>query len=183
MKQKLREKLILKRNKLKKNEVEQKSEIIAKNLFSLPKIKHFESFLIYMPVNNEVRTDRVIENLIKTGKKVFLTSYISKEKKYKIVKFTDFNKLEKGPFDILQPKKRVGVNIDNVDCAILPGVAFSRKGVRLGYGKGVFDQLLGKAEIFKIGLCFEFQVLDEVPKEKHDLIMNVVVTENEIIMN
>ena len=67
-----------------------------------------------------------------------------------------------------------------MDVSIIPGVAFDKKGVRLGYGKGVFDRLLAKSQAFKIGLAYDFQIVDELPREKHDLVMDIVESEKKV---
>ena len=53
--------------------------------------------------------------------------------------------------------------------------------MRLGYGKGVFDKLLSKSKALRIGLAYDFQIVDEIPQEKHDLVMDLVVTEERVI--
>ena len=115
---------------------------------------------------------------------------------YAFAEFTGWQNLEKGPFGILQPihnrGNKPGLELhykpglrnsfeENIDLAIIPGVAFDKHGVRLGYGKGVFDKLLADSKAFKIGLAYDFQIVDELPREKHDLVMDFVVTESRVI--
>jgi 5-formyltetrahydrofolate cyclo-ligase len=66
-----------------------------------------------------------------------------------------------------------------VDLILVPGLAFSREGHRLGRGGGFFDRLLAGrgAHAHKLGICFAFQLLDEIPRERHDVLMNAVVTD------
>ena len=68
---------------------------------------------------------------------------------------------------------------ESIDLILVPGLAFSRDRHRLGRGGGFFDRLLSgrAANAFKLGLCFSFQVLDHVPIEGHDVVMNAVVTD------
>jgi 5-formyltetrahydrofolate cyclo-ligase len=72
---------------------------------------------------------------------------------------------------------------DKVDLILVPGLAFSRNGRhRLGRGGGFFDRLLTeRANVFKIGICFSFQVLDDVPVEAHDVVMNAIATDRQIL--
>jgi 5-formyltetrahydrofolate cyclo-ligase len=67
---------------------------------------------------------------------------------------------------------------DEIDLIVVPGLAFSKDKQRLGRGGGFFDRLLaGRAKgAFKLGLCFGFQLVDEIPTEAHDVIMDAVVT-------
>lgn len=73
---------------------------------------------------------------------------------------------------------------DTIDLVLVPGLAFSRDRHRLGRGGGFFDRLLGgkAAQAFKLGICFSFQVADQMPLESHDVIMDAVVTESETIV-
>jgi 5-formyltetrahydrofolate cyclo-ligase len=68
---------------------------------------------------------------------------------------------------------------DNIDVIVVPGLAFSKDRHRLGRGSGYFDRLLaGPAKnAFKLGICFSFQLVDEVPTESHDVVMDGVVTD------
>jgi 5-formyltetrahydrofolate cyclo-ligase len=72
---------------------------------------------------------------------------------------------------------------DQLDLVLVPGLAFSRDRRRLGRGGGFFDRLLGRRarEAFKVGICFSFQVLDQVPTEAHDTVLDAVVTEIETL--
>ena len=64
----------------------------------------------------------------------------------------------------------------------VPGVAFDRAGRRLGYGKGYYDRMLGGADAaFKIGLGFESQVVDELPEESHDIRLDALITEVDVL--
>jgi 5-formyltetrahydrofolate cyclo-ligase len=67
---------------------------------------------------------------------------------------------------------------DAVDLVLVPGVAFSKDRNRLGRGAGFFDRLLAgrAANAFKLGVCFSFQMLDNIPMEGHDIVMDAVIT-------
>jgi len=69
---------------------------------------------------------------------------------------------------------------ENIDLVLVPGLAFSRDRRRLGRGGGFFDRLLGgrAAQAFKLGVCFSFQLVDSVPTDAHDVVMDAVVTES-----
>ena len=73
---------------------------------------------------------------------------------------------------------------DTIDLVLVPGLAFSKDRHRLGRGGGFFDRLLGGrgANAFKLGVCFSFQIVDEIPNEPHDVIMDAVVTESATII-
>jgi len=69
----------------------------------------------------------------------------------------------------------------HLDIAIIPGVAFDIRGMRLGYGKGYYDRLIKNLHCPKIALAYEFQIVDNIPEEEHDHLMNKIVTEKRII--
>ena len=76
---------------------------------------------------------------------------------------------------------RIAMNPESFDLVIIPGVAFDRQGGRLGYGKGYYDRFLEQTTAFRLALAFNFQVLEKVPTEKHDVPMNGILTESGII--
>jgi 5-formyltetrahydrofolate cyclo-ligase len=72
---------------------------------------------------------------------------------------------------------------ENIDLILVPGLAFSRDRHRLGRGGGFFDRLLGgrASQAFKLGICFSFQIVDVLPNEAHDVVLDAVVTETEML--
>ncbi|MBI3341770.1 5-formyltetrahydrofolate cyclo-ligase, partial [Candidatus Curtissbacteria bacterium] len=66
------------------------------------------------------------------------------------------------------------------DVVAVPSLAFDIHGYRLGYGKGVYDQLLNGSKTIRVGLAYDFQIMDKLPNEPHDLRMNFVVTEKKV---
>lgn len=177
----LRKKYISLRKKF-KGSVEQKSQKIAQKLLTLDEIAKAGKISLYLPINNEVDTKQIIDQLTKRGVKIFLPKYFKKKDQYFFAEFIGWEKLENGSFNILEPRSTKMVDPDLIKVAIIPGVAFDRMGVRLGYGKGVFDRLLAGSGAFKIGLAYEFQIMDELPRDKHDLVMDLVVTEKRVIL-
>ena len=109
---------------------------------------------------------------------LFLPSY--KNKGWVVSKYNPAQPLAKAFGDVMQPQKVKFFDSGNLDAAIVPGVAFSKNGVRLGFGLGVYDKLLADSSAVKIGLCYDFQVIDSLVPESHDVKMNYVVSEDEI---
>lgn len=179
-KQTLRKIFTEKRKSLSADWAAQKSKIISQKLLGMEEIKSKNNFSLYLPTNNEVDTKEVIRKLSELKKTIFLPRYFENGK-YHFVTFSSFESLEVGPYGILQPKNPKIVDSSQIEVAIIPGLAFDKKGVRLGYGKGVFDRLLKESDSLKVGLAFEFQVLEEIEAELHDLRMNVVITEKRIL--
>lgn len=87
------------------------------------------------------------------------------------------SELRRGAYDIEEPSGSDTADVDDIDLMIIPAVAFDRKGNRLGRGKGFYDRLLATTNATKIGVGYEFQLYDELPSEKHDVPMNIVITQ------
>lgn len=89
------------------------------------------------------------------------------------------HELVPGAFGIREPVPRHPAFMLSVDLVVIPGVAFTRQGARCGRGKGYYDRLLASLPpaVMKIGVCFERQLVEEMPLEAHDILMDLVVTE------
>lgn len=84
--------------------------------------------------------------------------------------------LRRGAYGIMEPGGEEFTDLASIDIAIVPGMAFDHQGHRLGRGKGYYDRLLAKLpRAFKVGVCFPFQLLDEVPAGEHDIPMDLIV--------
>ena len=88
----------------------------------------------------------------------------------------DESRLELGSFHIEEPTGQNTVNADEIEVIVVPAVAYDRKGNRLGRGKGFYDRLLASTRATKIGVAYEFQIVDEVPTEPHDVAMDIVIS-------
>lgn len=178
----LRKEFLRKRRLLSGQTATSKSGQIFRNVIKLKELISAQNFLVYLAVNNEVDTKQIIKHLILQKSAVFVPAFLKSANTYKVAKFTGYTDLEEGPYKIAQPKKLSVVDVGLVDVAIIPGVAFDRRGVRLGYGKGVYDRLLDDGSALKIGLAYDFQIVDKIAKEKHDLEMDIIVTDKEVLM-
>lgn len=89
--------------------------------------------------------------------------------------------LKQGAFGIWEPSHIQETDPASIEWIVVPGVAFDRKANRLGRGKGFYDRLLAQTHALKIGICYDLQLLDEIPAEPHDIKMDIIVTENNII--
>ena len=189
MKQPLKQEIFKKRKSLSKREVEEKSTAIKEKLFSLNKFKDAKNILFYVSFNNEADTIVLIKELLKNkkeNKKNIIVPYVEKNSLIlQLSVLNNFNDLEPKTFGILEPKEDKIKKFDakKVDLVLVPGIAFDKNGHRIGYGYGYYDRFLEKLNknTTKIGLCYDFQLIDKIPKEKHDIPMDIVVTEKRII--
>lgn len=84
-------------------------------------------------------------------------------------------------FGIMEPVGNNFTEYKKVDLIIVPGVAFDRKKNRMGRGRGYYDRFLKNIKAPKMGICFDFQLFDEIPAEPNDIQMDFVISENEFI--
>jgi 5-formyltetrahydrofolate cyclo-ligase len=129
----------------------------------------------YYPIGSEVLTQNIMQEILSIGKELYLPKMIEDEIEFR--KITDFSCLEKGNFDIMEPKDDCPVD-NNLDLLLVPTVGISQDGVRLGYGHGFYDKFLSKNKTETISLILEKQVIKKIPRSDHDVIMNWILTED-----
>jgi 5-formyltetrahydrofolate cyclo-ligase len=180
MKQALRNQMREKRKSLSADLYAEKTERIHKNLESLKEYQEAEDILFYLSKDDEIATRTLIDNALKNGKNVYVPCIQGDQ--LIVCPITEKSVLQIGPFGVLEP-------VDQDDCAhpkeldlvLVPGLAFDYRGHRLGYGKGYYDRFLKQTEAFKIGLAFEDHVLSELPIEPHDVPLNLIITESQLL--
>lgn len=91
-------------------------------------------------------------------------------------------RLELGSFHIEEPTGDDITDPGEIELVIVPATAYDRKGNRLGRGKGFYDRLLKTTSATKIGVGYEFQLIDEVPSEPHDVAMDIIITQHSTII-
>lgn len=92
------------------------------------------------------------------------------------------SRLELGSFHIEEPTGTNTVDPSEIELVVVPAVAYDRRGNRLGRGKGFYDRFLKNTKATKVGVGYEFQLVDEVPTEPHDVAMDIIITENSTII-
>lgn len=180
-KKNIRKSIIAKRD-LKKEENSLKDSKIFNNLISLNSYKRAKKVFIYIGFGSEINTKGLIEIMLKEGKEVFVPKVLEEE--MIALKITSLNNLIESKFKILEPVgEKSDIDGEEFDLIIMPGVAFDRSGNRIGYGKGYYDKYLKdvKSDIKKIALAYELQLIEEIETEEHDLKVDSIITENEII--
>ena len=180
-KSKLRQVFLKKRQSLTSYEIEKRSKAICKKIKSLAQIENNNVIACYLSVNNEPDLKEVIGHFLDAEKTIVIPAFFENLKKYKFVKLSSLEYLKAGPYNIPQPSKLVPFDSKNIDLALIPGLAFSQDGLRLGYGKGVYDKLTANTNALKIGVCFDFQEIDNFTSESHDLRVDFIITEKRII--
>jgi 5-formyltetrahydrofolate cyclo-ligase len=154
------------------------SEKIQKRLKKINVFRDAQKIGMYYPIGSEVLTQDIIQELLSNGKDVFLPKVIGKKMEFR--KISNFSSLEKGSFDIMEPKDDCKTD-NSLDVVLVPTVGISPVGVRLGYGHGFYDKFLAEHKTTTISLTLEKQIVKNIPKSEHDIIINWIITEDRIL--
>ena len=139
--------------------------------------KSFDTFLIYVSVNNEVNTFEIINYLLYKGKTVAVPHCFGKNMEFYYLDSTD--DLLDGKFGIPSVDVSKSHKVENFDksLCIVPAVSFDNNGNRLGYGGGYYDRFLMNHKITTLGLCYERCISEQIPNDNFDKKINYVLTE------
>jgi 5-formyltetrahydrofolate cyclo-ligase len=161
------------------------SRRILERVFNLAEYDVAKTVLFYIDARSEVRTRPAIGQALASEKTIAVPYCVGDE--LELFRLASMDELAPGAFGVLEPKPELRpaakrVEAGDLDLVIVPGVAFDRRGGRLGHGAGYYDRLLRRrrADAATIGLAFERQVFDEIPMAPHDVRMDVVVTETSV---
>lgn len=161
----------LKRQHTKVSLIEQSSLILNK-LESHKDFIEAKTVMLYSSLPDEVQTIEFIEKW-RHKKRIILPTVVGDD--IIPVELTDDTDFAIGDFNILEPQNKPYNG--SYDLIIVPGVAFDKDGNRIGRGKGYYDRFLSKnMDIKRIGICFDFQLIEEVPTEDNDIRMHEIIS-------
>lgn len=153
------------------------SEVINR-LRKHPRLVNADTLLLYSALPDEVPTQSLIDELVAQGKTVLLPRVVN-DTEMELRQYTGMQDLQAGAFGILEPTGKLFTDYEKIDVVVVPGMAFDKEGHRLGRGKGYYDRFLAKIRnTYKIGLCFPWQLVDNVPTDEHDILMDEIMTMN-----
>ena len=155
-----------------KDELKRQSELILEKLENHKSFIEAKTVMLYSSLPDEVQTHDFLAKW-RNEKKIILPTVVGDDIiPVELTKDTDF---AIGDFNILEPQNEAYTG--TYDLIVVPGMAFDKNGNRLGRGKGYYDRFLCKhLEVKRIGICFDFQFVDEVPTEDNDIKMHEVLT-------
>jgi 5-formyltetrahydrofolate cyclo-ligase len=174
MKHKIRKHIKEKLNSHSELEKARKSGIIKCKLFDEEAFKKAVVVMFYVSLKDEVDTSLMIDEAIKIGKRVCVPVMIKEDKRLIAGEIKDRTAdLERQHFGIYQPREGhvKEVPLENIDLIVVPGIAFDKKNVRLGRGHGYYDRFLCAVpnKTRTVGLAFDFQVVEDLPRDSHDV--------------
>jgi 5-formyltetrahydrofolate cyclo-ligase len=154
-----------------------RSEAILRQLEQLPEWDAARVVLLYWSMADEVQTHDFVNRWYKD--KVLLLPCVDGDDLV-LRQYTGPECLVAGEqFGIGEPTGPIWTDLDAIQIIIVPGVAFDRSGNRMGRGRGFYDRMLkSTVGALKIGIAYDFQMLDEIPVEPHDVKMDRIITEH-----
>lgn len=150
---------------------------IVRQVLAQREVAEARLVLAYASLKDEVDTRPLLDGLLAMGKEVVLPRVVDDEHMV-VCRYRGADDLREGAFHIMEPVGEEFTDYDRLDVAIIPGMAFDRAGHRLGRGRGYYDRFLRQLPqtTLRLGMCFPFQLVDHVPHEAHDIVMDIVLT-------
>lgn len=175
---------LLKLKNMTDNEYKENSIKIKESLLETAEFKEAKTIAITLSRDTEVETRSVIRMCWNIGKTVLVPKCYPREKNMDFRKITNFDQLETAYAGLQEPNPNLTTAFDkaDIDLIIVPGVAFTKSGFRIGYGGGYYDRFLTDYTGRKISLAFELQMVSNLPIEEHDLPVEKIITEKRVVL-
>jgi 5-formyltetrahydrofolate cyclo-ligase len=146
------------------------------NARQLPAFSQAAVIAAYVSIREEAPTALLLQHILESGKKLLLPSI--QQQNIFLHPVNSLQELRPGPLRIPQPLATAPIYDPKVvQLFFIPGLGFDRQGGRLGFGAGHYDRLLPETTGLRIGLCWENQIIDDLPVEDHDQRLHGLVTE------
>lgn len=153
-------------------------EISASRVFaqleSLAAFAMSDKILVYNSLPDELSTRSFIDKW-KSSKKFFLPRVNGLD--LEILPY-EGTSMRYGAFHIEEPEGDDITDVAEIELIVVPGVAYDSRGNRIGRGKGYYDRLLGRSKALTVGVCYDFQLVDAIETEPHDVAVDLVITES-----
>ena len=176
----LRSKMREKRKRISKESRHHASESICGKLTQNTKAiaQNNPVIAVYFASPSEIDLSKFIDFSLQRNAKIVAPRWNGETYELALVKSLNDEDVRTGPMNILEPAEDNILDPEDVDLWIIPGLAFTRNGKRLGYGGGWYDRLLSRADpkSLKIGVAYDFQIVNDIPSEPHDIRIDNIVT-------
>jgi len=171
-KNEIRRKIKAMKSMLLEREKQEAAELVFAQLERTPAFIMANHILMYHSLPDELSTHSFLRKW--SGSKKFYLPRVNGVN-LDILPYEE-SRLELGAFHIEEPSGNDTVGAEEIELVVVPAVAYDRQGNRLGRGKGFYDRLLGSTRATKIGVAYEFQVIDKIPTENHDVPMDMIIS-------
>jgi 5-formyltetrahydrofolate cyclo-ligase len=157
---------------------EQTSAEICTRIQGLDAFVRAETVGIYLALPGEVILDEIVLRCREWGKRVCVPVFDEAAQLCVMAEWHSNVDLVSGKWDVLEPPEHRLVADEAIDLMLVPGVAFDKSGERLGRGGGYYDRMLVRSKAYHLGVAFDFQLVEALSPEPHDIAMDLVVTEH-----
>ena len=169
-----------------KVELAEKQAQVEQNLFEFANFREAQLSLFYIEKSREIPTENIIRTSLSVKKGIVIPSFTDSKHAISLYRIYDYDKdLIKGPQGIRtpDPESCKKVTLDQIDIAVIPGLAFDEKGGRVGVGSNYYNRLIAKLPetTRKISIAFEEQVVDSVPMESRKYNLDIIITDKRVI--
>eukprot|EP00092_Neocalanus_flemingeri_P025466 GFUD01027613.1.p1 GENE.GFUD01027613.1~~GFUD01027613.1.p1 ORF type:complete len:198 (+),score=81.47 GFUD01027613.1:123-716(+) len=162
---------------------------VTAKLLQLPCYQTARSVALFLSMEDEVDTDLILDDILHTGKKCYIPKYYMNSSKMEMVRLQnrqDYTALPVTKWKIKQPayddiREEALDSVDGLDLILVPGLAFTQSGARCGRGRGYYDTYLARSKEMQkkppitVALAFKEQVVEDVPTDQHDFIIDHVL--------
>jgi len=183
-KKKVREEIIKKRNNLLPEIKKEYDALIFKQLIESDIYNKSKKIFTYVSFGSEIDTIKFIKYALNDNKEIYVPKTDKTKKEMVAIRINSLDNMSVDNWGILEPKSvdknKIG---EDFDLILMPGLAFDRKGNRIGYGGGYYDKYLSQFKEIsnKLVLAYDFQIVNNIENESHDIKVNCIITNNEII--
>lgn len=175
----IRKRILSRRDALSVHEIASLSTEVASRFLASASFTAAATLALYCSIRSEVATVEIFSAAIRAGKRVLYPRTVGTTLEFVVVESQEA--LVASRFGIHEPSGEA-VPLAEIDLILLPGVAFDPTGIRLGYGMGCYDRALAVAcRPTLAGLAYDFQIVPSLPREEHDIPVDIVVTERQIL--
>lgn len=173
-KQVLRKEIREKKRAMTEAEIVSKSEKLGQLFIASEAYRKAKTIYGYLPYNQEVRTVAMLQQALEDGKRVAVPKCYGDEMRF--IYLDDLSKVEKGYCGIPEPIEDEPIADDKSALVLMPGLAFTKEGLRMGYGGGFYDKFLASEPGHPtLALCYDFQMVEHIPTEDYDIPVDTVI--------
>ena len=178
----LRKQMRERRDALTTEEINIRSKQISEQLLQSSFYKECTHICVYEAFRNEVSCENITTKALQDGKCVYLPVTDEASKTMDFYQITEDTIYREGNYGIREPEiNKNSKTLQDKALILMPGLVFDRNKHRLGYGGGYYDKYLAlHKEHITVALCYNFQIVDELPCEEHDILPDYIVMESEM---
>jgi len=170
----LRAQIRAKKRAMTGDEIRSKSRMLCAMFLCSPEYLRADTVYAYLPYNQEVRTEYILEKALADGKKVAVPKVFGDTMKF--IYLEDLDQVASGYCGIPEPVEDEPVADDPTALVLMPGLAFDEAGHRIGYGGGFYDKFLASEPNHPtVALCYDFQMVEDIPVDEQDIPVDRVI--------